>query len=580
MPVGNAANDLTAAPRRTLSVRLRLMIMAVLVVLPVLAERIHNEQIDRNDRVEAAYKQALSVARQGAATQNEILVSLRGILQSVASARSTFKFSDADCDQFLAKIAKPIPWIQALSVADLQGRVICSSFPGALGLDISKRQHFIGAVKNREFRLSDYLLGSRAKVPIVTGALPQVGDDGEVAAVVLGVIDLSWLGRIANDFVAPSGSMLMIDGSGIVLAQYPHRESLVGHSFKDQPLVRAMLRGSSGLVIEPGFDGVRRIYGFVQLPDTQARFAVGFDAEMVLTRANSRMWTALAELGAMILLALIGIWFGGEKLLVSPIRKFAQAASKIGHGENKSRAADLPWAAEFVPLAVALDDMTDKLDARERELRDLNHQLHELAHTDALTGLANRRTFNSHLANAWKAASRLRQPVAVLMIDVDFFKKFNDHYGHVQGDACLRKVANAVSSGLRGKAEAARPPQDTPPSFARVVGLPRKPDFVARYGGEEFAVLLQGADLNAAVEVGNRLRHAVEDMLMAHSGAPWGYVSISVGAAAIVPSDTMTPNELVECADEALYDAKRRGRNLVVAHSSMQRVKSGPVRAH
>ena len=176
------------------------------------------------------------------------------------------------------------------------------------------------------------------------------------------------------------------------------------------------------------------------------------------------MWTALAELGAMILLALIGIWFGGEKLLVSPIRKFAQAASKIGHGENKSRAADLLWAAEFVPLAVALDDMTDKLDARERELRDLNDQLNELAHTDALTGLANRRTFNSHLANAWKATSRLQQPIAVLMIDVDFYKKFNDHYGHVQGDACLRKVANAVSSGFRGKPEAVRVPQDMPPS--------------------------------------------------------------------------------------------------------------------
>lgn len=576
MATGKAANDQAAAPRRTLSVRVRLMIMAVIVVLPVLAERIHNEQIDRDDRVEAAYKQALSLARQGAATQNEILVSLRGILQSVASARATFKFSNADCDEFLAKIAKPIPWIQALSVADLQGRVVCSSFPGALGLDISKRPHFTGAVTAREFMLSDYLLGSRAKIPIVTGALPQIGDDGSVASVVLGVIDLSWFARIANDFVAPSGSMLMIDGSGIVLAQYPNDENLVGRSFKDRALVQTMLKTSSGLVIEPGLDGVRRIYGFVQLPDTQARFAVGFDADKVLARANYGMWTALAELGAMILLALIGIWFGGEKLLVSPIRKFAQAASKIGHGENNSRAAELPWAAEFVPLAVALDDMTDKLDARERELRDLNDQLHELAHTDALTGLANRRTFNSHLANAWKAATRLQQPIAVLMIDVDFFKKFNDHYGHVQGDACLRKIANAVSTGLRGNPEAVPAPQAKAP----IARMPRKPDFVARYGGEEFAVLLQGADLNAAVEVGNRLRQAVENMLMAHVGAPWGFVSISVGTAAIVPADAMTPSELVESADEALYEAKRRGRNQVVARASLQLVKPSLMQAN
>jgi two-component system chemotaxis family response regulator WspR len=119
-----------------------------------------------------------------------------------------------------------------------------------------------------------------------------------------------------------------------------------------------------------------------------------------------------------------------------------------------------------------------------------------------------------------------------------------------------------------------------PPSFTRTIGLPRKPDFVARYGGEEFAVLLQGADLDAAVEVGNRLRRAVEDMLMAHIGAPWGFVSISIGTAAVVPADTITPSELVECADEALYDAKRRGRNQVAARSSLQLVKTSVMRAN
>jgi diguanylate cyclase (GGDEF)-like protein len=113
-----------------------------------------------------------------------------------------------------------------------------------------------------------------------------------------------------------------------------------------------------------------------------------------------------------------------------------------------------------------------------------------------------------------------------------------------------------------------------------MIGLPRKPDFVARYGGEEFAVLLQGADLDAAVDVGNRLRQAVEDMLMAHIGAPWGFVSISIGTAAVEPADMMTPGGLVECADEALYEAKRRGRNQMVARSSSQLVKTSLARAN
>jgi len=147
------------------------------------------------------------------------------------------------------------------------------------------------------------------------------------------------------------------------------------------------------------------------------------------------------------------------------------------------------------------------------------------------------------------------------MIDVDFFKRFNDHYGHVQGDVCLRKIAHILNTGIRHAATVAD-------LHGRRDTSARKPDFVARYGGEEFAVLLPGASLEAAVETGQRLRRAVEDMLMAHIGAPWGFVSISVGAAAIVPSDELSPQELIESADAALYEAKHRGRNLVVGHSA------------
>jgi two-component system chemotaxis family response regulator WspR len=110
---------------------------------------------------------------------------------------------------------------------------------------------------------------------------------------------------------------------------------------------------------------------------------------------------------------------------------------------------------------------------------------------------------------------------------------------------------------------------DLPPSFERIGGRRRKPDFAARYGGEEFAILLQGADTEVALRVGERLRKAVEDMLMAHAGAPWGFVSISIGAASVIPASHLTPQELTECADAALYEAKKQGRNRVVAGSAM-----------
>ena len=103
----------------------------------------------------------------------------------------------------------------------------------------------------------------------------------------------------------------------------------------------------------------------------------------------------------------------------------------------------------------------------------------------------------------------------------------------------------------------------------------RDVDFGARYGGEEFAVLMQGADIETALKVGERLRNSVERLLMAHAGAPWGYVSVSVGAASILPSDHDSPEELIEAADAALYEAKRQGRNRVTAQAPVSLSQAG-----
>ena len=138
------------------------------------------------------------------------------------------------------------------------------------------------------------------------------------------------------------------------------------------------------------------------------------------------------------------------------------------------------------------------------------------------------------------------------MIDVDHFKLFNDRYGHVQGDACLRRVGKLLMN------------------FACRPG-----DLSARYGGEEFAVLLPGASLAGARIVAERLRHAVEDLCIAHADSPLGQVSVSIGIASMVPnlgdkSLGDTAQSLIEAADEGLYAAKRGGRNAVVAHSDIE----------
>ncbi len=558
--------------KRTLSIRARLMVLAVIAIVPLLVDRVHEVELDRGERIGAAYKQALGSARQAIAAQNEVVVGARALLHAVASARATFAASNESCNQFLANTAGPVPWIKALSVANVQGIIVCSSYPEAIGLDVSDRPHFIGAVDSGDFVLSDFFYGTRVNAPILIAALAQRGPNGGAAAVVLGSLDLNWFSRAATTLELPFSSvMLMIDGEGSVIAHHPNSDDWVGRKFKDHPLVREFLARPDGVVTETSLDGVRRIFGFAQLPGTRARLAVGFDESEVLARVNRAMWTDFAKLAFIAGLVLIGIWFGGERLLVKPIRALAATASRIGRGEVKTHAVDMPWVAEFIPLAVALDDMSAQLVAREQELRDSNSQLRELANIDALTGLANRRTFNTQLAAEWKMAAKLQQPLAVLMIDVDHFKLFNDHYGHVQGDACLRKVAGVLKAATRtAPAPTAQvPTAHMPPSYRGIAADSRKSDFAARYGGEEFAVVLQGAGLEAAQRVAERLRRGVEELLMAHAGASWGFVSISVGVACVVPTAQDDPQLLTEIADAALYQAKQRGRNTVAAQSAM-----------
>jgi diguanylate cyclase (GGDEF)-like protein len=197
-------------------------------------------------------------------------------------------------------------------------------------------------------------------------------------------------------------------------------------------------------------------------------------------------------------------------------------------------------------LAVSVDNalmyasLEKNVAERTRDLLEANRQLENLSNTDALTGLVNRRRFTGALDEEWKRAIRTGSGIAIAMIDVDHFKKYNDHYGHLAGDACLRQVADALQSSAR---------QDL--------------DVAARFGGEEFAVIMPGADWNTARSVAERIRRAIIDLGLPHAQSDLGMVSVSIGIAASAQTAGGTAEDLVRVADGALYEAKRNGRNRV-----------------
>jgi diguanylate cyclase (GGDEF)-like protein len=302
---------------------------------------------------------------------------------------------------------------------------------------------------------------------------------------------------------------------------------------------------SDGTITTVGVDGVRRMFAFLRLDGTDAHVAIGLDESEVLSRINRETSIAYTQLAIICAAVLLGVWAGGEHLIIRPIRSLARSATRIGMGNLETRLTTRSWAAEFAPLAAALDTMTRKLSVREDELRFANTHLAELASIDGLSGLANRRTFDVMLAAEWQRATEQHRVLGLLMIDVDHFKPFNDNHGHVEGDECLRAVGAVIAGVAAGGSCLA-----------------------ARYGGEEFALLLPGTDIDESHATAERLRRAVADLHIVNAGAPSGLLTISVGVASLDPQPDQNPQMLVETADIALYAAKRSGRNAVVAHSA------------
>jgi diguanylate cyclase (GGDEF)-like protein/PAS domain S-box-containing protein len=185
----------------------------------------------------------------------------------------------------------------------------------------------------------------------------------------------------------------------------------------------------------------------------------------------------------------------------------------------------------LVAVVQTVRDMTDEKMAQ--------ISLEQLATRDGLTGLANRRCFDETLHAEWARAQRQKQPLSLLMVDVDNFKAYNDANGHLGGDECLKRIAGAVASEMRAN------------------------DLVARYGGEEFAVILPNQSLKGAAIVAERIRCRVERLMVPNAGAAPGHVTVSIGAATALASPEASASQLVAIADAALYRAKHMGRNRI-----------------
>jgi diguanylate cyclase (GGDEF)-like protein len=334
--------------------------------------------------------------------------------------------------------------------------------------------------------------------------------DGTFAGVVLATLNLQWFGRFYESFdVGKKGTILLALDNGTLIFRRPFRDDQVGMDIRNGSIWKRIQRdGYVGSVVEaPRVDNIERLYSYRHLQGFPLFVACGQATEEIFAGwRRTTAQTAVLSVAAMILLVCGGV------VLVRQIR----VRDRLEHDLRR--------------VGVSL--------------KRHNASLQNLADSDALTGLANRRPFEDRLVREFERARRSGAPFALIMADVDHFKKYNDRFGHPAGDDCLRKVARAIESGAR-----------------------RPADLAARYGGEEFAVILADTDLTGANAVADTIRAAVAALELPHPDNPSGRVTLSMGVYVGHPAlaERNDPLAWIDVADRLLYEAKDGGRNRVVA---------------
>ena len=328
--------------------------------------------------------------------------------------------------------------------------------------------------------------------------------DGQFAGVMVATIGIDYFYSFYASYdIGHDGAILLALNSGIQLLRWPILTDSVGKDLSKAPLIKLASRQESGHSMHRSpIDHVERLIAYNRLPHYPLVSMAALSKNEVLAE-----WLRATLVQGSITALILGLLgFLGFRLI-------DQIKLRVHAEEEASRAGEA--------------------------LLTLNKTLEKLALQDGLTGLANRRQFDLALRDELSRATRTDGSLALIMMDVDCFKRYNDIYGHLAGDECLRQVSKVILS-----AEG------------------RTGDLAARYGGEEFAILLPNTDIQGALKVAEEIRRAIHELDIPHDGNLPGVVTISAGITVLMPvTDRDTSSMLIGAADEALYAAKSAGRN-------------------
>ena len=345
--------------------------------------------------------------------------------------------------------------------------------------------------------------------------------------------DYKWLldrGQAVRD---ESGKPLRVVGS---TSDISDRKRVEAELRQSQSIFQSFFDNAPGIIIIKDLEGryllVNQEYVYLlQIPESEILGKTDFEflPQEVAKNIRSQELQAIFE-G-------IAVSFEQSLLFREQLRTFLITKFPILDEHDK------PYAVAVIRLDISDRKQSEiALAEVEAELRQANLELQKLVNLDGLTKIANRRCFDQRIVDEWQRLHREQQPLSLLMFDVDYFKRYNDHYGHQLGDECLIKIAQTVEHLIN-----------------------RPADLLARYGGEEFIVILPNTNLVGALLVANHIGEAIKDLQIPHQDSDVSdFVTVSIGIVSDIPRTERSPHVLINQADQALYYAKQQGRNRAV----------------
>lgn len=414
------------------------------------------------------------------------------------------------------------------------------------GRDFSTAEHFQRALSGRHYRSPVYFRDGGLFMTIAMAVGPKA------AGITVVEIDLEFLlAGISQIKAGTNGHAYAVDAQGRLIAHPDIGLVMKNTHLNELPQIQAALhpppKERSELVHAHNLKGEDVLTAFATIPQLGWFVFV----EEPLSEAYRHLYVQVARSALLVLIGMLLALAASVAMvrhMTRPIHALQEGAALIGQGTLDHRIS-VTTGDELEALAISFNKMAaqlqesyatleQKVEERTKELAESNRKLELLSSTDALTGIANRRRFDEVFALEWSRATRTGQPVALAMLDIDWFKLYNDHYGHQAGDACLRRVADVISSSIC-----------------------RGTDLVARYGGEEFVFIAPATNAETALSLAEKLCEEFRSIALPHEHSPYGFITVSIGVASIIPEVGQHSKSLIGAADQAMYRAKELGRN-------------------